>query len=170
MSDLRRQKRKAVRESKKNFTGTKISDMLATSLDAYLTDQLWFDKQLDLCYELKMDYPPDAKSGYELPLFNKNPITNEIEIHDKSADLFASYQVFSLIVDGISRIDLDLPGGQDTYDYMSALAAGIITSPEFGLWFHELHITHAQKEKDPDTILIDNAEEIESRLLAIFDE
>jgi len=164
MSDLRRQKRKAIRESKKNLTTTKIDDNLAIILDAYLMDERYFQKQLDLCYELKMDYPPKAKSGYELPLFNKNPITNEIEIHNKSAELFIAYQVTQQLAE--SAIGLD----DESDDYKSILLflTAIDRDPLFATYIYNLMQIGDEKGKEFSEVINDNQEEIIKKFNTIF--
>ena len=152
MSDQRRQKRKAVRESKKNLTGTKIDDNLAMVLDRYLTDEEYFEKQLDLCYELKLDYPKKAKSGYELPLFNKNPITNEIEIHDKSYDLFAAFQVREALIMSMIGLDSDDIG----FMYLAAFLQVMDEDPEFTKYLIELVRVATEKGKPIDQALMDD--------------
>lgn len=163
MSDLRRQKRKAIREGRKNLTDTKIEDNLAAALDGYLKSPRYFEKQLDLCYKLKLDYPPKAKSGYELPLFNKNPITNEIEIHAKSAELFAAYQLTELLVD--STIGMD----DESSDYLSiAMFLGVIDlSPEFAVYLHDLLKIGEEKGKNLGNVIVDNIEEINEKITKI---
>ena len=163
MSDMRRQKRKAIREGKANLTSTKIDDNMASALNGYLTNEHYFQKQLDLCYELKMDYPPKAKSGYELPLFNKNPINNDIEIHAKSAELFAAYQLTILLADSAVGMDDE----SEEYMMISLFLGAIDHSPEFAMYLHDLIQTGKEKEKDPNTVFLDNITEIEEKLKEI---
>ena len=160
MSDLRRQKRKAVRESKKNLTGTKIDDNLAIALDDYLKNPIWFEKQLDLCYELKLDYPPEAKSGYELPLFNKNPITNEIEIHSKSAELFIAFQ----LIQNLAESTIGMDDASEEFKLIEEFIGLINLSSEFAGYLHGLLKTGEEKEKSFTEVLNDNSEEIHIRI------
>jgi len=165
MSDFRRQKRKAIRESKDNFTNTKIEDNLAVALDGYLRDDKYFKKQLDICFELKMDYPKDAKTGYELPLFNKNPITNEIEIHAKSADLFTAYQLTQRLAD--STVGLDDKSKE--YESILVYLFAIDTDPLFATYLHELMQVGKEKNKDFSEVVADNLEDISKRIDIILE-
>ena len=162
MSDLRRQKRKAVREAKKNQTGTKIDDELAVMLDRYLTDPEYFIKQKELCKELELDYPKDAKSGYELPLFNKNPITNEIEIHTESTSLLTTFQIRETLITTLIGRDTDDP----EVTFVSAFIKVMDEDPEFTEYLIALVDTATEKGKSVEQALMDNIDDIGNKLRA----
>jgi formate dehydrogenase maturation protein FdhE len=166
MSDLRRQKRKAVRESKKNLTSTKIEDNLAIALDAYLKDEIYFKKQIELCDELELEYPKNAKTGYELPLFNKNPITNEIEIHVKSAELFTAYQVSESLINSMLGMD----DKSDEYNFLIIFLKAMDKDPAFAKYLHDLAKIGEEKQKEFIQMLVDNIEEIKEKINKIFAE
>jgi len=163
MSEFRRQKRRAIREGKKNLTTTKIDDNLAAALDGYLTNKHWFLKQLDLCDELGLEFPKKAKTGYELPLFNKNPLTNEIEIHAKSAELFTAYQLTIFLADGAVGLDDE----SEEYLLLAVFLGAIDRSPSFATYLSDLINIGKEKGKDPFDVIVDNIEEIDKKLQEI---
>jgi hypothetical protein len=169
MSDLRRQKRKAIRESKKNLTTTKIEDDLAIALDAYLKDEVYFKKQIELCDELELEYPKNAKNGYELPLFNKNPITNEIEIHIKSTELFTSYQVSYALIQVLNTLT-ENGVSSDTTDYNIILSFlhAINKDVEFAKYLYDLIKIGDEKGKLIDAIIRDNYKELYDKISVIL--
>jgi len=166
MSDLRRQRRKAIRESQKaeNKTPTKIDDGLAAMLHEYLQDERYFKKQLELCKELNLDYPQNAKTGYELPLFNKNPLTNEIEIHARSADLFTAYQLLQMLVDKAIGLDDE----SEEYKALEVFMVAIDRSVDFALYLHNLFTIAQEKNKAFEDVFTDNEVEILIKLDEIF--
>jgi len=164
-SDLRRQKRKAIRESKANKTSTKIEAHLAVKLEQYMLNEHYFKKQIELCEELGLEYPKNAKTGAELPLFNKNPITNEIEIHSESVDLFTAFQVEESLID--SLIGLQDVEGED-YQLTIVLISAIHEDPSFALYLRDLAITGESKEKSLLEMLHLRYEEVLDKLERIF--
>ena len=164
MSDMRRQKRKAVRESKRNLTTTKIDDDLAIALDGFLKDALWFPLQIKLCEKLNLEFPPNAKSGYELPIFNKHPITNVLEIHSSAVELFTSYQIFTKL----SVLTVGMDTEDEEYKLISIFMGLILKAPSFGIYLHNLFTTSASKEKSFAQTFLDNEEEINERMQRII--
>lgn len=164
MSDLRRQKRKAIRESKKNKSTTKINEDLAIVLDAYLNDANWFIKQKNLCDELGMEYPKNATSGHMLPLFNKNPITNDIEIHTESITLFTSYQ----LVQQLASMTLGMDDDSSEYIFTEMLIGVINYDPKFGGYLYDLMATGKEKGKAFEKVVKDNEEEITEKMEGIL--
>jgi hypothetical protein len=164
MSELRRQKRRAIRESKRNLTTTKIDNGLAILLDAYLKDKNYFKKQVELCKKLNLEYPKNAKTGYELPLFNKNPITNEIEIHAKSAELFTAYQLIQKLADSTVGMDDE----DDEYRTILMFISAIDLDVSFAIYLYDLMRIGEEKQKPFTNIIMDNNEEINKKISKIF--
>jgi len=154
MSELRRQKRKAVRESKKNKTNTVISDDLGNVLDEFLTDSIYFKRLKELCEDLELEYPENAKSGYELPIFNKNPITNELEIHSVAIRLFTAFQIREALIDSIIGLDTE----DETAIYITALIAAMDRSSEVSDFAVEaINIAHEKGQPLVEALLANEA-------------
>jgi len=164
MSDTRRQKRKAIRESKKNLTTTKIDDSLAELLDGFLTDESWFIKQKELCDKLELEIPKGLENGYGLPIFNKNPITNEIEMHADAMDLFTAYQLSM----GLASSMVGLDDESEEFNFLHDILVFIYWDPSFGIYLKDLFDTAEEKRKSIHNVFHDNDKEITERINTII--
>ena len=158
MGDARRQKRKAIKEAKENITSTKIEDNMAIAIDAFLKSELYLPKMIELCDELKLERPKKVKSGYELPIFNKNPFNNKIEMHDKAMDLFTKFQFIHNLNTLVTEENLEL------FEFVSLLATAMYEDNDFGDVILNLIYTSKEKGKDPSHMLIDNSDLIQTEL------
>jgi len=162
-SEQRRQKRKAIREAKKNLTKTTIEDNLAYVLDKFLTDEHFFKHIKSLCDDLELEYPKDAKTGYEMPIFNKNPLTNDIEIHTSAVELFEAFQTANNLVDFATTLDAD----SDDYKFIVLFITVIYKDPSFGTYLRSLY--NPEKGSDNMQLMINNMEEIKNKLMNILE-
>lgn len=165
MGEERRLKRAASRESVKNKTTTKIEDGLAILLEAFLTDEIYFKKQINICEKLGMSYPKNAVTGHELPIFNKNPITNNIEMHEDAITLFATFQIRETLIESLMGEEDDSSSTKTT----QALISMLDNNNEFSVFLMELRQAAINKDKPLGQTLEDNEELIVSKMREIYE-